>query len=538
MKLRSKLLIPPLFTALMLILVLGVALKALDSFRIRSQASQVAMIAGYDATVKLQTQLGDAHIDLYRTMAVVNLLSDAKVKSLRAERGQGMAAIADATMRNAGSTAAGTLLGQALQKFTTQLRVYQLSSDTAIELSTEAPNAKAMGTADADFNLLNATLAEVVALVKTKATEESGVLAADALRQATLVGVLGLLAASLSVVFAWTQQRRIQGQVQAAVQAAESVAAGELDVEPHSEERDEIGDLVRSLGSMVGRLRSSLESVQSSSESIRVASREIAAGNLDLSQRTELSSSNLLHVATSIDQLSKAVHHSAESAQQAHRLVSSTAEVAARGGTVVAKVVSTMAEINTGSRHIADIVSVIDGIAAQTSILALNAAVEASRAGEAGRGFAVVAGEVRLLAGRSATAAREIKRLITTSVDKVESGAKLVGGAGSTMTEIVNSVQHVSAIVTEIAATAPSLSNGVGQANASLSQLEEITQRNAALAEQSAAAAESLSDHATRLAEVVGYFKLGSFAPTERSTPHTAPLAPRAASLPLSKALG
>jgi methyl-accepting chemotaxis protein len=258
----------------------------------------------------------------------------------------------------------------------------------------------------------------------------------------------------------------------------------------------------------IERIGSAMAQVQGSASNIQVASSEIATGNQDLSSRTEQTASNLQQAASSMEQLTGTVKQSADSARHANQLAASAAEVAARGGSVVAQVVATMDEINTSSRKIADIIGVIDGIAFQTNILALNAAVEAARAGEQGRGFAVVASEVRSLAQRSAEAAKEIKGLIGASVDRVESGSKLVANAGSTMSEIVASVQRVSDIIGEITAASAEQSDGISQVNTSVTQLDQMTQQNAALVEQSAAAAESLRDQAEKLASVVGAFRL------------------------------
>ena len=211
-----------------------------------------------------------------------------------------------------------------------------------------------------------------------------------------------------------------------------------------------------------------------------------------------------------MEQLTGTVKQSADSARQANQLASSAAEVAAKGGSVVSQVVSTMQEINSSSKKIADIIGVIDGIAFQTNILALNAAVEAARAGEQGRGFAVVAGEVRSLAQRSAEAAREIKALIGASVEKVDTGSRLVADAGSTMGEIVASVQRVTDIIGEITAASSEQSEGIGQVNSAVGQLDQMTQQNAALVEQSAASAESLKEQAARLSELVGRFRLSA----------------------------
>jgi methyl-accepting chemotaxis protein len=239
-----------------------------------------------------------------------------------------------------------------------------------------------------------------------------------------------------------------------------------------------------------------------------MASGEVAAGNQDLSGRTEAAANSLQQTAASVEQLTATVRQSADSARQANQLASSAAEVAQRGGVVVNQVVATMQDIHDSSRKISDIISVIDGIAFQTNILALNAAVEAARAGEQGRGFAVVAGEVRTLAQRSAQAAREITGLINTSVDKVQSGSRLVQDAGSTMTDIVTSVQRVTDVISEISAASDEQSHGIEQVNAAISHLDQMTQQNAALVEESAAAAASLQQVAERLTEVVSAFRV------------------------------
>jgi methyl-accepting chemotaxis protein len=270
---------------------------------------------------------------------------------------------------------------------------------------------------------------------------------------------------------------------------------------------------IRDLLQALRRVADSIGQVRRSADSIGVAAAEIASGNLDLSQRTEQAASSLQETSNSMVQLAGTVRQTADAARTANQLASSASTVAQRGGEVVAHVVSTMEDINTSSRKIADIIGTIDGIAFQTNILALNAAVEAARAGEQGRGFAVVASEVRNLAQRSAAAAREIKSLIGASVEKVESGSRLVQDAGATMGEIVASVQRVSDVIGEISAAAAEQSNGIGQVNGAVLGLDRMTQQNAALVEQSAAAAESLKDQAVRLTTLVATFQTDGGAP-------------------------
>ena len=280
------------------------------------------------------------------------------------------------------------------------------------------------------------------------------------------------------------------------------------------------------LAETLQRVERAIIQVRASADSIGTASSEIASGNQDLSARTELTASNLQMTASSLHQLTATVNQSADSARTANQLAVSASEVARRGGAVVGQVVATMNEINTASKKIADIIGTIDGIAFQTNILALNAAVEAARAGEQGRGFAVVAGEVRSLAQRSADAAREIKSLIGASVEKVESGSRLVQNAGTTMTEIVASVQKVSDMISEISAAAAEQSQGIAQVNSAVSELDQMTQQNAALVEQSAASAESLKQQSSQLVSVVSAFEVGGQPPLPLRT--AAPLSPRA----------
>jgi methyl-accepting chemotaxis protein len=262
------------------------------------------------------------------------------------------------------------------------------------------------------------------------------------------------------------------------------------------------------LRSVIDRIDEAVVAVQATAVSCNTASREIAAGNQDMSQRTERTAANLQQIASSMSQLTGTVQQTADSARSANQLAASASEAASQGGAVVSQVVTTMEQISASSRQIADIIGTIDGIAFQTNILALNAAVEAARAGEQGRGFAVVAGEVRSLAQRSAQAAREIKSLIGNSVERVEAGSRLVTEAGDTMQSLVSRVQRVNDIIAEISAAASEQSAGLVSVNRSVNQLDEMTQQNSALVEQSAAAAASLREQAERLAQTVQVFQV------------------------------
>ena len=323
---------------------------------------------------------------------------------------------------------------------------------------------------------------------------------------------------SASLVLTWVAAAAglLQGSkstgLRAATEAAEALARFDLTHPIPSGGTGGVGRLLTALEATQRALQKIIGEMRSAADSIGTASTEIASGNLDLSQRTEQTASNLQNAASSMSELTGTVKQTADAAMTANQLASSAASVAQRGGEAVSQVVATMDEISQSSRKINDIIGVIDGIAFQTNILALNAAVEAARAGEQGRGFAVVASEVRSLAQRSAGAAKEIKTLIGASVERVDSGTQQVQAAGSTMAEIVASVQRVTDIIGEISAAAREQSEGIAVVNGSVVQLDQMTQQNAALVEESAAAAESLREQSARMTEAIAVFRLGGSA--------------------------
>jgi methyl-accepting chemotaxis protein len=358
----------------------------------------------------------------------------------------------------------------------------------------------------------NAYFAKIEAMIKVQdEVLDSDAAAADAGYNSSKWILIGMAAVAFALagVMAVLLTRSIVVPMQQALDAANKVAAGDLTSQLVSKGTDEAAQLIVALNQMNGSLAKVVSHVRQGSESVATASAEIAQGNNDLSARTEQQASALEETAASMEELASAVQQNADSARQANQLAMNATNVAVQGGEVVGQVVETMKGINDSSRKIADIISVIDGIAFQTNILALNAAVEAARAGEQGRGFAVVASEVRSLAGRSADAAKEIKNLINASVERVEQGTALVDRAGATMTEVVTSIKRVTDIMAEISSASHEQASGVAQVGEAVTQMDQVTQQNAALVEEMAAAASSLKSQANELVQSVAVFKLG-----------------------------
>jgi methyl-accepting chemotaxis protein len=392
---------------------------------------------------------------------------------------------------------------------------YQKAAQQVLSLGKEKKQTDAADISDGAASMaLDETVGALTSLTKFNFDHaDADATRARATYKLALASVGGLLAVALlaGAGMAWLISRGLVGQLGGepaqAVQVARAVAAGDLTTAIRLRPGDQ-GSLMACLSAMQDGLAAAVRQVRDGSEHVATSSSQIASGNQDLSGRTEQQASALQQTAATMEQLGTTVRHNADSARQANELAQGAASVATRGGAVVGQVVDTMRGIQESSRKIADIIAVIDGIAFQTNILALNAAVEAARAGEQGRGFAVVAGEVRNLAQRSAEAAKEIKSLISTSVDRVEQGTSLVDQAGQTMQEIVGAIGRVSSIVGEISSASVEQSSGVNQVSQAVTQMDQATQQNAALVEQSAAAAESLKQQAQQLVQAVAVFRL------------------------------
>ena len=512
MKLRSKLLLPPLVTALVA-LTAGATYATLDWRQgADARAANAAVLAGLKASGQATAQLGEVRAEVFRTLALIASMDDAQVKAKRAELAQSVDSVKRVIEAMPATSGNDSVITEAVTTAAPLLAQYLKQTDKAIDLSGTDPNigVGAMRAAEDTFSQLSKAMQAVVVRKEVMQAEHAETAAAASLRLTALLSALMLLATGGALFAAWRLQSRVVSDIAGAVRLSQEVAAGKLDTRAQSQSDDEIGDLVRSLGDMVDKLRGSMLTVRAATDHISTAAREIASGNTDLSQRTEQAASRVQQSASSMEELTVTVRQTADAARTANQLADSASTVAQRGGSVVAQVVTTMEDINSSSKKIADIIGTIDGIAFQTNILALNAAVEAARAGEQGRGFAVVASEVRSLAQRSAEAAREIKALIGASVDKVESGTRLVADAGSTMNEIVASVQRVTDIIGEISAATGEQSGGLGLINTAVADLDRMTQQNAALVEEGAAAAESLHEQASKLLTVVSGFQLGT----------------------------
>jgi len=412
-------------------------------------------------------------------------------------------------------------------RITEQRKAYSSARDEAVKAKAAGDQELAVRILDERFTpsarAYQELMQQLVAMQATQIAAAARTIGEHANASETLIGTLAVFSVLLGALASWSLTRGIVRPIREAVQLAETVASGDLTRRIDASSRDETGALLRALRHMNDSLVQIVTEVRGGTDTIAGASGEIAAGNLDLSSRTEQQAASLEETAASMEQLTGTVRQNADNARQANQLAITASNVAVEGGSVVGQVITTMGSINESSRKIVDIIGVIDGIAFQTNILALNAAVEAARAGEQGRGFAVVASEVRNLAQRSAAAAKEIKVLIGDSVDKVDLGAKLVDQAGATMEQVVESIRRVTDIMAEITHATQEQTGGIEQVNQAIGLMDEATQQNAALVEESAAAASSMQEQAAKLAQVVGVFKLDAQS-VAIAAPKTAPV--------------
>ena len=511
LSIRARLYFGTIFSLVLLVIIGAMGFIALDRTRGTLEVLFSQRVQTLTDMSDLRTALGDlrrAEKDI-----IINFNNTVEVAALRESWGKTLAALRKSLAEVRQVQAGDAAFVAAIDKSLDEIKQYEAGIVPIFDQIERAQIDGAGGGAYADrlkthmeaTDQLFSRLATSAREQMQEARQGVDTLAAT---MSGLIGVALVLALAVLIPLTYLSVRSITRSLAQARDLAERIAGGDLSRDTQALNHDEVGQLVTAMGRMQQSLRGLVHQVQDAAGNISTASTEIATGNNDLSQRTEQTAANLEEAASSMEMLTSTVQQSAQASRQASDFASSAAEVAARGGAVVSQVVSTMDQITTSSRKIADITGVIDSIAFQTNILALNAAVEAARAGEQGRGFAVVASEVRSLAQRSAGAAKEIKELIGSSVERVEDGSRLVSQAGQTMTEIVGSVRRVSGIIHEITASAAEQSDNIGHISQSVTQLDQKTQQNAALVEQSTAASESLREQALQLTRAVSQFKL------------------------------
>ena len=511
LSIRARLYFGTIFSLVLLVIIGAMGFIALDRTRGTLEVLFSQRVQTLTDMSDLRTALGDlrrAEKDI-----IINFNNTVEVAALRESWGKTLAALRKSLAEVRQVQAGDAAFVAAIDKSLDEIKQYEAGIVPIFDQIERAQIDGAGGGAYADrlkthMEATDQLFSRLATSAREQMQEARQGVDSLAATMSGLIGVALVLALAVLIPLTTLSVRSITRSLAQARDLAERIAGGDLSRDTQALNHDEVGQLVTAMGRMQQSLRGLVRQVQDAAGNISTASSEIATGNHDLSQRTEQTAANLEEAASSMEMLTSTVQQSAQASRQASDFASSAAEVAARGGAVVSQVVSTMDQITTSSRKIADITGVIDSIAFQTNILALNAAVEAARAGEQGRGFAVVASEVRSLAQRSAGAAKEIKELIGSSVERVEDGSRLVSQAGQTMTEIVGSVRRVSGIIHEITASAAEQSDNIGHISQSVTQLDQMTQQNAALVEQSTAASESLREQALQLTRAVSQFKL------------------------------
>ncbi|WP_308494388.1 methyl-accepting chemotaxis protein [Duganella lactea] len=474
-------------------------------------------ISTNSSAMKDQLQADQAHDALRADVLAARLAAEkndpAEVKEVRQDTAEHIALFRRLIKEMDAASTDGEVR-RAMEQVRPDVDRYLKSAEEMVELSLTNPAAAQtkfpafMET----FRVLEKSMAALSDLIEKNSDATKAVGDAAVVQSRLYILGFGLLAVAVSLLVGQMMARAILGPLGEAVDFAARVAKGDLSSRMEVADLDvtETGQLKRALREMNLSLHGIVSQVRGGTDAIALASGEIAAGNMDLSARTESQASSLQQTASSMEEMTSAVRQNSSNAGEANKLASSAADVATRGGAVMAQVVATMGGISASSQKIVDIIAVIEGIAFQTNILALNAAVEAARAGEQGRGFAVVASEVRGLAQRSDAAAKEVRQLIEASAAQVGEGSALVGQAGGTMEEIVTSIERVTTIVGEIATASREQEMGIDQVNQAIGTIDSATQQNAALVEQAAAAAAALQDQADRLAEAVKVFRLAN----------------------------
>ena len=509
LRIGPKLVLAPGLVLILLILTAGSAYYGM----VRQNASLENMVQIRAARLKAAADVsGDAkyaHANIYQLLAWINgsfaqARLDALIADIRKKHGSiaaqlnALAAVSDPGERKIIDASSAAL---AAYRKSVQFTIDMAQGDQSLAASS-------MAKAEKEFGVLNQQLAQLQALERTLSETAYAVAKAEFRRLVLTMAGLVLLSIVLSMLATMLVRRAMLADIRAISDVVGELAEGRLTSGVANTGRDEIADTSRALDHTIGNLTTTLRSIMDAVRSIDTASQEIASGNLDLSTRTEMQAGSLEQTASAMETLTVAVRDNANNARLATELAAEAARLAANGGLAVNRAVSTMESIKASSRKIVEIIGVIDGISFQTNILALNAAVEAARAGEQGRGFAVVASEVRTLAQRSAAAAKEIKALIAASVAIIDGGSASVNEAGSSMGNIVASVQQVNDIIERISVASTEQAEGIAEVNHAVGQMDDMTQQNAALVEQAAAAAESLHEETVNLAQAVSIFKI------------------------------
>ena len=517
-----------LFIAFFVVAAIGVCIALAGTFKTRTLAGQIrAMAEGPMVKVELYTKLSNnlhaigQHSRNFVISWDPSLREDAGQKILAARKDS------EQILAELDKTVDGPQAREWLTTILKNTTPYNQNVDKVLQMARDGGIQGAGLLLVGDVAKLQNTIFKAVedsrALQRQLVVELGNDATAESERTSTVLIVLAVIAALIGALTGWFMSSSLRRLIEQIIRISRTIAGGDLTQSIANKGRTEAAMMLNALSEMQSSLVAVVSNVRSASEGVASASGEIAQGNRDLSARTEQQASALEETAASMAELSSTVKQNADSANQANQLALNASSVAMTGGEVVGQVVETMKGINESSRKIAEIISVIDGIAFQTNILALNAAVEAARAGDQGRGFAVVASEVRSLAGRSAQAAKEIKALIDTSVARVARGTTLVDQAGATMAELVQSIKRVTDIMVEISAASKEQASGVYQVGEAVSQMDTTTQQNAALVEQMAAAATNLSSLAGQQVQAVAAFKLPSQSPVRETRPHARP---------------